>query len=240
MIDSVRQTVQALLNKNNYGYLSPGDFNLFALQAQMDLFKDYFDKYNAIVNAENARQAGIDYADLKKSIAETLEIFLVLNFAPTYTSANEYTLPTNLYMLDAAHYVPNADSGAGWFSDNNKRDIEKVSGSRINAMLRSSSTAPTQHFPAYVFSGSTLLLYPESIAGNGKVTINYFRFPLAPKWTYSTLSGGEPIFNSGAADYQDFELPDDDEPRLVSRILSMAGLSIREEEVMAIAAQQQQ
>ena len=42
MINSVRNTVLAIINKNNYGYLSPNDFNLFAKQAQLDLFDEYF------------------------------------------------------------------------------------------------------------------------------------------------------------------------------------------------------
>ena len=37
MINSVRNTVQAIANKNNYGYISPQDFNLYSQQAQMDL-----------------------------------------------------------------------------------------------------------------------------------------------------------------------------------------------------------
>ena len=41
MINEVRQTVLAILNKNNYGYISPGDFNLYAEQAQLDLFDEY-------------------------------------------------------------------------------------------------------------------------------------------------------------------------------------------------------
>ena len=42
MINSVRETVLSVLNKNNYGYVSPQDFNLFAKQAQLDLFEDIF------------------------------------------------------------------------------------------------------------------------------------------------------------------------------------------------------
>ena len=42
MINSVRNTVLAILNKNNYGYIAPNDFNLYAKQAQLDLFEDYF------------------------------------------------------------------------------------------------------------------------------------------------------------------------------------------------------
>ena len=54
MINSVRNTVLAIINKNNYGYLSPNDFNLFAKQAQLDLFDEYFFQYNQQINEENA------------------------------------------------------------------------------------------------------------------------------------------------------------------------------------------
>lgn len=46
MINSVRNTVLAILNKNNYGYIAPNDFNLYAKQAQLDLFEDLFYEYN--------------------------------------------------------------------------------------------------------------------------------------------------------------------------------------------------
>ena len=45
-INEVRNTVLAIANKNNYGYISPSDFNLYAAQAQMDMFEDYFYQYN--------------------------------------------------------------------------------------------------------------------------------------------------------------------------------------------------
>ena len=45
MIDSVRNTVLAILNKNNYGYITPADFNLYAKQAQRDIFEEYFYSY---------------------------------------------------------------------------------------------------------------------------------------------------------------------------------------------------
>ena len=56
MINSVRNTVLSILNKNNYGYISPSDFNLFAKQAQLEIFEEYFSKYNDIVNMQNVRR----------------------------------------------------------------------------------------------------------------------------------------------------------------------------------------
>ena len=41
-IDSVYQTVQALANKEQRGYITPQEFNLFVNQAQHDIFQQYF------------------------------------------------------------------------------------------------------------------------------------------------------------------------------------------------------
>lgn len=81
MINEVRNTVLSILNKNNYGYISPSDFNLFASQAQMELFEQIFSEYNTTINKENFRYSypqyasGSDYADAKKTIEEAMEIF---------------------------------------------------------------------------------------------------------------------------------------------------------------------
>lgn len=75
MINSVRNTVISVLNKNNYGYISPNDFNLFAKQAQLDVFENYFYRYNFQIQKENARQSGIGYADIKKQYEEVIDSF---------------------------------------------------------------------------------------------------------------------------------------------------------------------
>ena len=42
------------------------------------------------------------------------------------------------------------------------------------------------------------------------------------------MSGGEPVFNQSNPSYQDLELPLDDEPTVIMKILQYAGMSIRE------------
>jgi hypothetical protein len=44
-----------------------------------------------------------------------------------------------------------------------------------------------------------------------------------------------PFFDNNATDYQDFELPPSDEMNLIIRILQLAGVSIRENEVVQMA-----
>ena len=79
MINSVRNTVLSILNKNNYGYISPSDFNLFAKQAQLDIFENYFFDYNYQINKENARQSGTGYADLKQNDEEVIDSFSLVS-----------------------------------------------------------------------------------------------------------------------------------------------------------------
>jgi len=105
MINSVRNTVLSILNKNNYGYISPADFNLYAKQAQLDIFEDYFFQYNYQINKENARQSGTEYADITKGYEEVINIFsetkfLLHNinnrfFTPSLTTTND-----NYYLLN--------------------------------------------------------------------------------------------------------------------------------------------
>ena len=101
MINEVRNTVLSILNKNNYGYISPSDFNLFASQAQMELYEEMFSSYNKIITMENRRESGVGYADLRRTYEETMEIFIsnkpLQNFAgsvfllpSTITTGDEY------------------------------------------------------------------------------------------------------------------------------------------------------
>lgn len=206
MINSVRNTVLSVLNKNNYGYISPNDFNLFAKQAQLDIFENYFYRYNYQILKENARESGIGYADIKKQYEEVIDSFSK-SVTLTKTSGT-FALPTDYYTVVRIIYTNPAGKMV---------EIEKVPIARAQQLLMSNLTQPIELFPAYVQSEDKLTVYPDTI--NTGVSCYYVRYPKDPKWTY-TLVNGEPLFNQGAIDYQDFELPLTDEPTLVARFYS--------------------
>jgi len=110
MINSVRNTVLAIINKNNYGYLSPQDFNLYAKQAQMDLFEDYFYQYNQYINRENLRQSGTGYADIVKGLEEVIDSFSQDVFLAG-GSANTWNLPIDYYLVNKLYYYPQFEQG---------------------------------------------------------------------------------------------------------------------------------
>ena len=73
----------------------------------------------------------------------------------------------------------------------------------------------------------------------GTIYAQYVRYPLPPNWTFIVLQNGEPLFDSSAADYQDFELPLSDEPILIAKILQYVGVEIREADVVAFGQSQE-
>jgi hypothetical protein len=230
MINSVRNTVLSILNKNNYGYISPSDFNLYAKQAQFEVFEEYFSEYNKTITMENARQSGTSYADLRKPIEEAMEVFAVTSTLTQVAPAtNRFFLPSSTttgfdYFMINKILCYDASVSPRLF----KGEAEKVTHTHITMLITSNLTAPTEQYPAYTQEGGILTVYPSTINLPNEVDSNYFRYPKDPKWTYITLANGEPVFDQSQADYQDFEIPLEDEYKLVSKILQYAGMSIRE------------
>jgi hypothetical protein len=235
MIDSVRQTVLSILNKNNYGYISPSDFNLYAKQAQLEVFESYFTGLNQAINAENARMSGTEYADMSKGISEAINVFSVTNPLTQSTdpaTPNVFFAPS-LTTTGDDNYLLNKVLTGGI-------EAEPVSHSKITMLNASLLTAPSTQFPAYTLQADSITVFPATFNQPGDVNAQYIRYPFDPKWTYVSLVGGEPVFDQSQLDYQDFELPIEDEPRLVYRILQMAGMSIREGDVYQFANAEEQ
>ena len=71
-IDNVYQKVLAIANKEQRGYITPQEFNLFADQAQLDIFEQYFYDIN-----QWTRQHGNDhaYADMLTGLEEKINLF---------------------------------------------------------------------------------------------------------------------------------------------------------------------
>ena len=236
MINSVRNTILAILNKNNYGYISPADFNLFAKQAQLDIFDDYFYQYNQLINKENARLSGSGYADIRKGYEEVIDMFSETKTL-NQNLLNQYFLPSQTTTGDDYYLINKVLCSSGGVYQG---EAEKVSNSKITMLNLSNLTAPTFQYPAYNLEGSFITIYPAQFNGATDVQAQYIRYPKTPNWTYLTVANGDPAFNQSNADFQDFELSPDDETSLVFKILQYAGMSIRDIQEAQFGAEQEQ
>lgn len=236
MINSVRETVLSVLNKNNYGYLSPSDFNLFAKQAQLEIFTEYFQTYNNLINLENVRRSGTDYADMKRNMEENMEVFFRVDPLQQDSNNTYYlpSIPTTGYDYFFINKIICKNNSLVFLGE-----AEKVSNGKITMLNLSNLTAPSQKYPVYCIQGEKITVYPATINGASSVECHYFRYPKEPKWTYVSLTNGAPMFDATQPDYQDFEVRPEDEVTLVIKILEYAGISIREADVYAFAKKEE-
>lgn len=236
MINNVRNTVLSIISKDNRGYITPEEFNQFATQAQLEIFEKYFYDYSVALNAQNNGRVytvvshGSGYSDIPARLAEVIDSFVTSNVLhyngatlKFYKPGEDPAFPNEdlAYKIDRVIY-------------NDTVEVEKVDRHRMINMTNS-LVAPSVLYPVYTLDNQGLKVYPSSIVSN--CIVEYIRYPKTPKWTYTSLSGGEPLFNQSASDYQDFELPENDETNLIIKILQYAGVSIREPEVVAMAKQ---
>ena len=246
MINEVRNTVMFILNKENNGYISPEAFNDFARMAQLEVVDEKIDDYNKAMVKMNNRLSGSNYGDIPKNIKESLDKLMVFDTLLEFEDTENYfILPSN---ADGTLVDPSAYLGAGndqynnsidwdWYrimyvEYNSNTEVERVEKNAVRRLINSKLMAPSVTFPVYTLSGNKMYIYPTTIQSG--VMFSYLRYPRDPKWTWQTLSGGEPLFHQSAADYQDFELPISDMPILIIKICRLAGVEIRETEVIQI------
>jgi hypothetical protein len=227
MINDVRNTVLSIISKDNRGFITPFEFNLFAKQAQLEIFGQYVYNYSNAINKQNARMHGEGYTDIPKNIGEVIDIFSVFSPLSYNGITSRFNLPNDYFFLEKLIY-------------NNSTEVEKVSHRKILNLVNSNLTAPTTSYPVYTMDQNGIIVYPTTIAPpapytSTSIAAQYLRYPKDPQWTYSTTPLGDPLFNPAAATYQDFELPLDDFGNLVVKILEYAGISIREQDVVAAA-----
>jgi len=229
-INTVYQKVLAIANKEQRGYITPQEFNLFANQAQMDIFEQYFYDINQFGRVPGN---STEYSDMLDLLEEKISIFDQFKVSMSAVSGNQLTLPTDVYRLGTVFYAVGGAYDV---------EVEKVSKKNLEYMSRTALYAPVETRPVYTKKSETLLkLFPASPSTSyttGNVTCNYIKKPATVKWTY-TVVVGKALYNASAGDLQDFELHASEENNLVLKILQLAGVSIKDPSIYQIAAQEE-
>tara|TARA_R110000787_G_scaffold66432_7_gene149232 strand:- start:220 stop:909 length:690 start_codon:yes stop_codon:yes gene_type:complete len=214
-IDNVYQKVLAFANKEQRGYITPQEFNLFADQAQMEILEQYFYDIN-----QWSRQHGNDteYSDMLSLLTEKLSALNVTLPNQTVTSG-VINIPAVVYKLGSI------------FRNDTQVEIEEVNYNEYKHMRLAPLTKPTLTRPVYVNSTSGLNIYPSTITS---IDMSYVKKPTTPNWAYVVVND-KTLYNANVS--VDFELHSSEESELVYRILAYAGISIKKPELVQVAAQ---
>ncbi len=224
-IDTVYQRVLAIANKEQRGYITPQEFNLLAEQAQMLIFEQYFYDLNQF---NRAGGNGMEYSDMMNILEEKIAVFEKQNIDMSAVSGSTATLPTNVYRLGTVFY----NNGT------NSIIVEKVSNQEIQRMNQASLYKPTEARPVYTRTSETkIVIYPSSATpaySTSNLNCNNIVKPAKPAWTY-TIVNEQALYNSTAADHQDFELHASDQEDLVYKILELSGIIMNKPGLVQLA-----
>ena len=153
-------------------------------------------------------------------------LYTTVSLSIASASSTSYNLPSDWYLIDVVNY--------------GDVEVMPIAHGKLKNLLRSNLTAPTLEYPNYVLRGNSITIYPDTGTTGDPVTLFYVRYPRTPNWSYSLITNGEPIFNINDPLYQDFEVPESEFYKLVIKICQYCGVQIREEQVVAYTAQQEQ
>jgi hypothetical protein len=214
-VDTVYQRVLAILNKEQRGYVTPQEFNLFANQAQLDIFEQYFYDINQF-----GRMHGNDteYSDMLNLLNEKINIFEV-TAAMTHAGSGLWTAPANLYRIGTIIY--------------NNNEVERINQNEFLYINKSPLTKPSDERPIFIANTTGYKVYGAAPLETG-VTCNYIKRPATVEWA-GTLINGSLVNNAGNS--VDFELHPSEETELVYKILELAGIAIKDPSVYQIGNQ---
>jgi hypothetical protein len=156
-IDTVYQRVLAMANKEQRGYITPQEFNLFANQAQMEIFEQYFydaGQFNRMPKDQTPR------ADVVHLLEEKISIFKKRHQPVIIVNAfGDGTLPTDVYRLDNVLSYNTTDA---------TRIVEEITEDELVTYGQSPLAKPTTERPVYLRRGeATIKIYPYGDGTNG-------------------------------------------------------------------------
>jgi len=166
-IDTVYQRVLSVANKEQRGYVTPQEFNLFANQAQMDIFEQYFYDLNQFSRLKGNNN---EYADMVTILEEKINIFKKLNQPVTIINQfGDGTLPSNVYRLGTLSRLALTN-----VEESVQAIIELVTEDDIIRFNRSPLAKPTIKRPIYTRTSSTGVKIRPSSTDPSKSAAPYF------------------------------------------------------------------
>ena len=167
-IDTVYQRVLSILNKEQRGYVTPQEFNLFANQAQMDLFEQYFYDINQF-----SRMSGnsSEYSDMLTILNEKINLFETTSPNLSYIDASNpllgFSLPSDLYRLGSVIYanttsepiLPSPQNPNNPVVTTDYIEVERINANEFLLINSSPLTKPKNVMPIYVGNQSGIKVY---------------------------------------------------------------------------------
>tara|TARA_R110000822_G_scaffold34681_4_gene98380 strand:- start:905 stop:1651 length:747 start_codon:yes stop_codon:yes gene_type:complete len=236
-IDRVYQKVLAFANKEQRGYITPQEFNLFADQAQMEIFEQYFYDIN-----QWTRQHGnsTGHSDILTNLEEKVSLFerydQVAGVSNELGDVDMTTGLPNLYRLEMVRVDYQENSGFVVAEEVQLNELNKYGTSPLGIWSKKRPVY-TRYTGGINPQALKVYPYPSSDLAVDRVLLSYIQTPLTPNWNYVVVND-KALYNSTTS--QDFELHQSEESELVYRILAFAGIAMGKPNLTQSAASLEQ
>jgi hypothetical protein len=225
-IDTIYQRVLALANKEQRGYITPQEFNLFANQAQMDIFEQYF--YD-IKQFNRASGNDTEFSDPLHVLNEKMSIFEVErdNIWTESILGTNMVLPEEVYRLGTVRVGQN--------------QVEMLTSKEFDAVRISPLTSPSLSRPIAYTAGNKLNIaigsdtYVNAVSAN--INMSYIRKPNKVSWGYIVVNDKAMYDPTNTVN---FELHNSEQGELTGRILAFAGITIKQGDLVQMASMMEQ
>lgn len=219
-VNTVYQRVLAIANKEQRGYITPQEFNLFANQAQMKIFEEYFYDLNQFKRLPGHNAEDVDVVSiLQEKISKFYKYQVEVDPETDGDLDLSDTALSDVYRLVEVriNYDPTDDTYI-------QNIAEEITLQDHRYQEFGPLTKPTLSRPVFKRYETTLRGYPRPSAAsypNGKYYLTYIKAPAQVNWNYNIVVG-QALYN--ASDSSDFELHRSEETSLVNEILELAGI----------------
>tara|TARA_R100001082_G_scaffold48290_1_gene25940 strand:+ start:193 stop:990 length:798 start_codon:yes stop_codon:yes gene_type:complete len=237
-VDTIYQRVLALANKEQRGYITPQEFNLYANHAQKEIYEQYFfdlEQYKRTASNNS------DYSDRESIIHEKLAAFRNSGNSISHGDA----IVNNRRIADVILLLPLEEVND---EGDRYRTVERMTVEDRYKIVSSLLLRPNKSRPVYWLTrtgGSATFrinFQPEvgstSLSAGSQYKISYYEEPEKVNWTYVVVNE-KPLYNPSAADFADFQLHSSEETKLVNKILQLAGIGIKDYNITQVAAQKE-
>ena len=228
-VNRVYQTVLALANKEQRGYITPQEFNLFAEHAQNEIFEQYFYDLNQALRAPVGNSTVT--SDLRDITEEKIAMHMTSITGELGDEDTVGPIPIaegGIYRLESV--LVTYDAGITFTIAEEMESASEIYLYQNSPLARPSMSRPMfTRFLSQSDEGDAIniRIYPAPPNNQAGMTIHYISKPRPPRWTY-VLIGNDPIYNPAAADARDFYLHPSEEKDLMLKILQLSGVSIKD------------
>lgn len=215
-VKEIFDTVQSLALKQGHGTIAISEFDRFASIASKSLYnqKMGFDSDDYKLGKVLAKSGPGMNKEIDKSLSVFLQPDVEINLAN-----GEGPWPESLGFVDLITTPEGVE--VTWKPKH-----------LIPSYIKSTIDSPTADNPIYTDRGTGVKVYPAL----PKVLVTYYKIPTDVKYGYTINGAGRAAYSASAS--VNFEWPEGNRMELITRILSLIGISIRDTELFQISEAQ--